>query len=323
MNDIGQFKNNLNNVIFECLLPSILAVRKFHYNEEGYEGLIDDDVINPHTGPAPKLPPRRGQSQETPKSKDIYYDDGDNDDDVDVDDDEDDDDDDDYEIGDRYEQISDTVFVPPRKAERAEGKTTKPSPSLPPPRTRVHVQKQESITTGQQPTPGNPAHHKGAKIRERIHVPAEPAKTHEYENKVCPVSPVSKKIDLGHKVDATYEAIYPEQNDTTPTPVRVVAEEEAEVGSNQSYLSIEEIGEVLQRLHLEKHVQSFANEKVDSIILNDFDDDVLKEDFGFTRLETIRLMKYIKTGHIPHWPKSLYIKTVKNICFCFFLGVSI
>ena len=105
-------------------------------------------------------------------------------------------------------------------------------------------------------------------------------------------------MDLGQKVDETYEAIYPEQNDTPPA--RAVAEEEAEVRSDQSYLSIEEIGEVLRRLHLEKHVQSFADEKVDSIILNDFDGDVLKEDFGFTRLETIRLMKYIKTGHIPH-----------------------
>ena len=289
----------MNNVIFQCLLPSILAVRKFQYNEEGYEGLIDDTDINPNTGPAPKLPPKRGQSQETPKSKDIHYDESENEDDVEADDDEDDDDDDDYEIGDRYEQISDTVFVPPRKAGRAEGKTTEPSPSLPPPRTRVHAQKQENITTGQQPTLGSPGHHKGAKIREGIHVPAEPAKTHEYENKVCPVTPVSKKMDLGHKVDETYEAIYPDGNDTTPA--RVVAEEEVGVGSDQSYLSIEEIGDVLRRLHLAKHVQNFADEKVDSIILNDFDEDVLKEDFGFTRLETIRLMKYIKTGHIPHW----------------------
>ena len=142
----------MNNVIIECLLPSILAVRKFRYNEEGYEGLIDDDVINPHTGPAPKLPPRRGQSQETPKSKDIHYDESENEDDVDVDDDEDDDDDDDddddYEIGDRYEQISDAVFVPPRKAERTELKTAEPSPSLPPPRIRTHAKTQESSTTG-------------------------------------------------------------------------------------------------------------------------------------------------------------------------------
>ncbi|CAC5415992.1 unnamed protein product [Mytilus coruscus] len=63
-------------------------------------------------------------------------------------------------------------------------------------------------------------------------------------------------------------------------------------------MTIADIGRLLHRLNLDSYVQMFADSLVDGIILKEFNEEILK-DFGFSRLEIIRLMKFIQCGHVP------------------------
>ncbi|XP_063418010.1 uncharacterized protein LOC134700561 [Mytilus trossulus] len=63
-------------------------------------------------------------------------------------------------------------------------------------------------------------------------------------------------------------------------------------------MTIADIGRLLHRLHLDSYIQMFADSLVDGVILKEFNEDILK-DFGFSRLEIIRLMKFIQCGHVP------------------------
>ncbi|CAG2242270.1 unnamed protein product [Mytilus edulis] len=63
-------------------------------------------------------------------------------------------------------------------------------------------------------------------------------------------------------------------------------------------MTIADIGRLLHRLNLDSYIQIFADSLVDGVILKEFNEKILK-DFGFSRLEIIRLMKFIQCGHVP------------------------
>ena len=63
--------------------------------------------------------------------------------------------------------------------------------------------------------------------------------------------------------------------------------------------SIQELGEILVTLRLEKYVDSFAKDLIDGEIVVDLTVEDLKDDYQFTKTEAIRLKKYIEQGHIP------------------------
>ncbi|XP_052096895.1 uncharacterized protein LOC127731967 isoform X2 [Mytilus californianus] len=63
-------------------------------------------------------------------------------------------------------------------------------------------------------------------------------------------------------------------------------------------MTIADIGRLLHRLNLDSYVHMFADSLVDGVILKEFNEEILK-DFGFSRLEIIRLMKFIQCGHVP------------------------
>ena len=65
-------------------------------------------------------------------------------------------------------------------------------------------------------------------------------------------------------------------------------------------LTICELGEKLKALKLDKHVKSFSSEGIDGSLLVEFSEDILKENFKFSTVEAIKLMKFVRTGHIPH-----------------------
>ncbi|XP_067665426.1 uncharacterized protein [Haliotis asinina] len=64
-------------------------------------------------------------------------------------------------------------------------------------------------------------------------------------------------------------------------------------------LTIEGFSKALKELKLVKHVSTFRNHQVDGTLANEFTIDVLKTDFKLTGFESVKLMKFIKTGHIP------------------------
>ena len=272
------------------------AIKKFRYDEKGYEGLIDEkDILSQVDDgkPAPQLPPRRGQSQKSQQSK--------------VTDDKRDDNDDDEESdeGDNYEVVEEPLEPSTPKGQRFDSKER---PPLPPPRPTEHVQGKDANRT------------------------ANTTQKPDYENDiVCQVKPVPKESDIYYESSGCVDSNKTTEQTTTTAQQPTMTGDKRTMGTRQQimtgnqpetwtqqptkftqqtskseeakeekYLSIEEIGSVLRQLNLEKHVETFANEKVDSVILKDFDENILKEEFGFTRLETIRLMKYINTGHIPH-----------------------
>ncbi|XP_046350961.1 uncharacterized protein LOC124131620 isoform X2 [Haliotis rufescens] len=64
-------------------------------------------------------------------------------------------------------------------------------------------------------------------------------------------------------------------------------------------LTIEGFSKALKELKLVKYISKFQNQQVDGLLAHEFTMDVLKSDFKFTGFESVKLMKFIKTGHIP------------------------
>ncbi|KAK3576937.1 hypothetical protein CHS0354_017612 [Potamilus streckersoni] len=95
--------------------------------------------------------------------------------------------------------------------------------------------------------------------------------------------------------------------DTQTEPVTsrsVVAETQTEpvTSKNTSHLenmSISDLEKLLEKLKLEKYKTLFHENMIDGALLMEFDSGLLREEFGFTKVEAIRLMKFVKDGHIP------------------------
>ena len=60
-----------------------------------------------------------------------------------------------------------------------------------------------------------------------------------------------------------------------------------------------EVGEYLKLLKLDKYVETFKNEMVDGTFLIDMDEELLKDDFEFKRIEAKRLLRFASEGHMP------------------------
>lgn len=64
-------------------------------------------------------------------------------------------------------------------------------------------------------------------------------------------------------------------------------------------LNIGEVAETLKLLGLEKFIPEFQKEKVDGIILNSLTEEILTNEFNMRRIESLRLLHFIQSGHIP------------------------
>ncbi|KAL3891480.1 hypothetical protein ACJMK2_003742 [Sinanodonta woodiana] len=62
---------------------------------------------------------------------------------------------------------------------------------------------------------------------------------------------------------------------------------------------IKDVSEALRFLKLDKYIQRFEDEMVDGRMLRSIDGNFLRDEFKFTRVEALRLMNYVKDGHIP------------------------
>ena len=64
-------------------------------------------------------------------------------------------------------------------------------------------------------------------------------------------------------------------------------------------MTVEDVKELLTKLNLAHHHKQFEENQVDGLLLRDLDAVTLKDDFGMTRTETMRLRNFVKKGHLP------------------------
>lgn len=64
-------------------------------------------------------------------------------------------------------------------------------------------------------------------------------------------------------------------------------------------LTIQEIATYLKKLKLEKYIDTFKDQLIDGRMLISLDKDILKEEFGMSAIEALRLMNFSQDGHIP------------------------
>jgi len=73
-------------------------------------------------------------------------------------------------------------------------------------------------------------------------------------------------------------------------------------GSTGSYVtdkSVQNIQDILKSLNLSKYCDVFQEHLIDGDILQDLTEQALRNDCSFMHVEAIRLMKYVRTGHVP------------------------
>ncbi|CAC5383733.1 unnamed protein product [Mytilus coruscus] len=73
-------------------------------------------------------------------------------------------------------------------------------------------------------------------------------------------------------------------------------------GSSKSFVSVKsvhDIQEILKTLNLSKYCKTFKKNLIDGTVLQELDEGSLKKDFKFMHVEAVRLMKYVRAGHIP------------------------
>ncbi|XP_071143066.1 uncharacterized protein [Mytilus edulis] len=73
-------------------------------------------------------------------------------------------------------------------------------------------------------------------------------------------------------------------------------------GFSKSFVSeksVHDIQEILKTLNLSKYCKTFKKNLIDGTVLQELDEQSLKKDFKFMHVEAVRLMKYVRAGHIP------------------------
>ena len=84
-----------------------------------------------------------------------------------------------------------------------------------------------------------------------------------------------------------------------PTPEFSEEKSHSSASDEVTKLSIKDLGKIMKQLHLDKHVKKFSKDGIDGVIVSQLTTDDLKSDFHFTNVEALKLMTYVKTGHIP------------------------
>ncbi|XP_055998319.1 uncharacterized protein LOC125683541 isoform X2 [Ostrea edulis] len=71
------------------------------------------------------------------------------------------------------------------------------------------------------------------------------------------------------------------------------------VTGNVNEMNIEDVSNLLHKLGLEKYIPVFQKQWIDGAILNELNADILHSECGMNKIEAVRLMSYVKRGHIP------------------------
>ena len=74
-----------------------------------------------------------------------------------------------------------------------------------------------------------------------------------------------------------------------------------DIPSDISELTVDQVGQCLRQLHLEKHVDVFQQQDVDGQLLTSLDEDILVTDFAMSRFNALKLMKFAREGWRPRF----------------------
>ncbi|OPL21964.1 hypothetical protein AM593_10827, partial [Mytilus galloprovincialis] len=72
-------------------------------------------------------------------------------------------------------------------------------------------------------------------------------------------------------------------------------------------LSVQELGQYLHVLNLGKHEETLSDALIDGSLIKDLDEKILREEFGFTRFEAIKLMKFARDGYLPKTSQETFL----------------
>ncbi|XP_063406643.1 uncharacterized protein LOC134690607 [Mytilus trossulus] len=72
-------------------------------------------------------------------------------------------------------------------------------------------------------------------------------------------------------------------------------------------LSVQELGQYLHVLNLGKHEETLSDALIDGSLIKDLDEKFLREEFGFTRFEAIKLMKFARDGYLPKTSQETFL----------------
>ncbi|KAL5014927.1 hypothetical protein ScPMuIL_009197 [Solemya velum] len=102
-----------------------------------------------------------------------------------------------------------------------------------------------------------------------------------------------------HPQPTTVSRKVPPNNGKNPASSKTPASDTSPPNGSVADLTIDQVCSRLSLLGLDQFVDAFRKERVDGTILSALDTDVLKADFKFTSIQAIRLMKFVREGHIP------------------------
>ena len=110
-----------------------------------------------------------------------------------------------------------------------------------------------------------------------------------------------KVIQDGIKVEHSQDSKTSSETKTRDTKEKLQSENASKELKKQDVakMTIAELGESLKALQLDKHVKTFREQMIDGAIVQDLTMDDFVKEFKLTKLEALRLTKFIDTGHIP------------------------
>ncbi|XP_061178679.1 uncharacterized protein LOC133187338 [Saccostrea echinata] len=109
----------------------------------------------------------------------------------------------------------------------------------------------------------------------------------------------TKIKDIPRRQNSSYTKITKSFEEKAGPSENASTESVALVKFTQTNMSVKEVGNMLKKLKLGRHVKKFKTEMIDGEILKELTRSILVNDFNFTHVEAIRLEKYIESGHVP------------------------
>lgn len=100
-------------------------------------------------------------------------------------------------------------------------------------------------------------------------------------------------VKVGHVQDSKLSPESKAHDTTVKIPPKDLTKQDV------ARMTIAQLGESLEALQLDKHVKTFKEQMIDGAIVQDLTMDDFVKEFKLTKLEALRLTKFITTGHIP------------------------
>ncbi|KAL3889398.1 hypothetical protein ACJMK2_001742 [Sinanodonta woodiana] len=113
----------------------------------------------------------------------------------------------------------------------------------------------------------------------------------DYSKRPLPPKPSQGQIQGSHQDGSASETI----PSMLPISTRNITRPTFDVRE----MNMRDVADALIKLKLEKYTSLFISSLVDGMILSKLNEADLQKDFGFSKIEAIRLRTFVETGHIP------------------------